>query len=47
MRELGAIFDLTGRAGSYAMLSFTLDTTDPSRGALIQRARELGATIDT
>jgi oligoendopeptidase F len=47
MHELGAIFDLTGRAGSYAMLSFTLDTTDPARGALIQKARELGAAIET
>jgi len=47
MHELAAIFDMTGRAGSYAMLSFTLDTTDPGRGALIQRARELGATIET
>jgi oligoendopeptidase F len=47
MRELAAIHDLTGRAGSYAMLSFTLDTTDPARGALIQRARELGAAIET
>jgi oligoendopeptidase F len=47
MHELAAINDLTGRAGSYAMLSFTLDTTDPERGALIQRARELGAAIET
>jgi oligoendopeptidase F len=47
MQELAAIYDLTGRAGSYAMLSFTLDTTDPVRGALIQRARELGAAIET
>jgi oligoendopeptidase F len=47
MHELAAIHDLTGRAGSYAMLSFTLDTTDPERGALIQRARELGAAIET
>jgi oligoendopeptidase F len=47
MHELAAIFDMTGRAGSYAMLSFTLDTTDPARGALIQRARELGAAIET
>jgi oligoendopeptidase F len=47
MRELAAIFDLTGRAGSYAMLAFTLDTTDPARGALLQRARELGAAIET
>ncbi|MEA2376817.1 MAG: oligoendopeptidase [Thermoleophilaceae bacterium] len=47
MHELGAIYDLAGRAGSYAMLHFTLDTTDPARGALIQRARELGAGIET
>jgi oligoendopeptidase F len=47
MHELAAIFDVTGRAGSYAMLWFTLDTTDPPRGALIQRARELGAAIET
>ncbi|MET0512221.1 MAG: M3 family oligoendopeptidase [Thermoleophilaceae bacterium] len=47
MRELAAIFDLAGRAGSYAMLHFTLDTTDPPRGALIQKARELGAAIET
>jgi oligoendopeptidase F len=47
MHELAAIFDLTGRAGSYAMLSFALDTSDPARGALIQQARELGAAIET
>ena len=47
MHELGAISDLAGRAGSYAMLNFTLDTADPTRGALIQRARELGAAIET
>ena len=47
MQELGAIHDLGGRAGSYAMLYFSLDTTDPARGALIQKARELGAAIET
>jgi oligoendopeptidase F len=47
MTELGEISDLGGRAGSYAMLAFTLDTADPERGALIQRARELGAEIET
>jgi oligoendopeptidase F len=29
------------------MLSFTLDTGDPARGALLQKARELGAAIET
>ena len=47
MHELAAIHDLAGRAGSYAMLSFSLDTADPVRGALMQKARELGATIET
>jgi oligoendopeptidase F len=47
MHELGAIQDLAGRAGSYAMLHFTLDTTDPPRGALVQKAREMGAAIET
>ena len=47
MHELAAIHDLGGRAGSYAMLSFSLDTVDPERGARLQKARELGAAIET
>jgi oligoendopeptidase F len=47
MRELAEIHDLAGRAGSYAMLDFTLDTTDPARGALVQKAREMSAAIET
>ena len=47
MHELAAIGDLAGRAGSYALLSFTLDTGDPPRGALVQKAQELGAAIET
>ncbi|HVG75574.1 MAG TPA: hypothetical protein VM824_09350, partial [Thermoleophilaceae bacterium] len=47
MQELGAIHDLAGRAGSYAMLSFSLDTTDPERGARVQKASELAAGIQT
>src|SRR5919108_5540980 len=47
MEELGAIHDLAGRAGSYAMLSFSLDTADPERGARMQKARELAAAIET
>ena len=47
MQELGAIHDLAGRAGSYAMLSYSLDTADPERGALMQKARELAAAIET
>jgi len=47
MHELAAISDLGGRAGSYVVLSFSLDTADPARGALMQRGRELGAEIET
>jgi oligoendopeptidase F len=47
MHELAAIHDLAGRAGSYAMLNFSLDTGDPARGALLQKTRELGAAIET
>jgi oligoendopeptidase F len=47
MHELAAIHDLAGRAGSYVMLWFTLDTTEPPRGALLQKGRELGAAIET
>jgi oligoendopeptidase F len=47
MEELGSVHDLAGRAGSYAMLSYSLDTADPERGARMQKARELGAAIET
>jgi oligoendopeptidase F len=47
MHELAAIHDLGGRAGSYAVLRFSLNTADPQRGALMQKASELGAAIET
>jgi oligoendopeptidase F len=47
MHELAEIQDLAGRAGSYAVLSYSLDTADPARGALLQKGRELGAAIET
>ena len=47
MRELEAIFDKVGRAGSYAALWFTVDTADPERGALLQQVQERGAEIET
>jgi oligoendopeptidase F len=47
MRELGELHDLLGRAGSYAMLSFSIDTADPARGALLQRVQEKGTAIET
>jgi oligoendopeptidase F len=47
MTELAAIYELVGRAGSYAMLSFAANTQDPARGALVQVAQERGAAIET
>jgi oligoendopeptidase F len=47
MRELGEIEDVAQRAASYAALRFSLDTEDPERGALLQRARERGARLAT
>ncbi len=47
MRELAELQELVGRAGSYAMLSFSTDTADPARGALLQRVQEQGTAIET
>jgi oligoendopeptidase F len=47
MAELAAIAELAGRAGSYAMLRFAVDTADPERGALLQRVQERGTAIET
>jgi len=45
MGELAAISELLGRAGSYAGLRFSIDTTDPSRGALLARTEERATAI--
>jgi oligoendopeptidase F len=47
MRELGELQELVGRAGSYAMLDFSVDTADPARGALLQRMQEKATEIET
>jgi oligoendopeptidase F len=47
MRELEAIHDLIGRAGTYAGLLFATDTADPARGALLQRVQERTTGIET
>src|ERR1700728_1057425 len=47
MPELGVIYELAGRAGSYAGLDFATDTADPERGALMQRAQERETAIET
>ncbi len=47
MRELERIYDLVGRAGSYASLWFSTDTADPVRGALLQRVQERATEVET
>jgi oligoendopeptidase F len=47
MRELERVYELVSRAGSYAHLRFAGDTSDPSNGALLQRAQERGTEIET
>ena len=47
MHDLEAIHDLVGRAGSYAMLRFSVDTADPRPGALVQRVQEQSTGIET
>src|SRR5690242_7297449 len=40
MEALGELQDKLGRAASYVMLSFSENTADPARGALLQRMQE-------
>ncbi len=47
MRELEAIFERAGRADSFATLTFSLDTEDPKRGALMQQVHERSAELQT
>ena len=47
MRELEAIVDLVGRAGSYASLRFAADTQRPENGALLAKVQERATAIET
>ena len=47
MNGLAEVLDLVGRAGSYAGLDFATDTTDPARGARMQRVEERATVINT
>jgi oligoendopeptidase F len=47
MAELETIVDLIGRAGSYAMLRFAVDTADPANGALLARVQEKATAVET
>jgi oligoendopeptidase F len=47
MHELAEIEEVAARAGTYAHLSFSTNTADPARGALLQRVEEKGTKIET
>jgi oligoendopeptidase F len=47
MHELELVYDLVGRAASFASLQFSTDTADPKRGALLQRVQERGTEVET
>jgi oligoendopeptidase F len=47
MSELAVIYELIGRAGTYAALRFSTDTADPANGALMALAQERGTAIET
>jgi oligoendopeptidase F len=47
MEEIAALYELVGKAGSYAALRFSTDTSDPARGALMQKVQERGTAIET
>jgi oligoendopeptidase F len=47
MQEQAALEELVGRAAAYASLRFATDTTDSSRGALMQKVQERYTAINT
>ena len=47
MRELGEIYELVGRVGTYAGLRFSTDTADPANGALLQKVQERETALET
>jgi oligoendopeptidase F len=47
MGELAVIYELVGRAGSYAALRFSTDTAAPENGALLQKVQERETEIGT
>jgi oligoendopeptidase F len=47
MHELAEIYELVGRAGTYAGLRFSTDTANPANGALLQKVQERETAIET
>jgi oligoendopeptidase F len=47
MNDLADVYDLVGRAGSYAGLAFSADMSDEKSGALMQKVQERATEIET
>ncbi len=47
MHELAGLYELVGKAGSYASLRFATDTAEPARGAMLQLVQEKATEIET
>jgi oligoendopeptidase F len=47
MQQQAALNDALGRAGSYVSLRFATDTSDPARGAAMQKFQEVATQIST
>ena len=47
MRAMEQMQETIGRAGAYASLRFATDTTDPTRGALMQKVQERATATNT
>src|SRR5215207_8153572 len=47
VQELQELSEMAARAGNYAMLRFSIDTADPTIGALMQRVQEKSTAIET
>src|SRR5437016_14385516 len=47
MHGMAKLLETVGRAGNYVGLDFATDTTDPARGARMQRVEERATQIST
>ena len=47
MHELADVYELVGKAGSYASLRFATNTAEPARGALLQLVQEKATELET
>src|SRR3954464_12922688 len=47
MSGMADLEETIGRAGSFASLRFSTDTSDPERGALMQKVQERATAIET